>query len=297
MMDENDNIIPLWWDLQSGMQSPGAEARFEQSGGEDVPFAVFGGRTELSGWQCNYEEYLNVYSNLQGQQSAVAIDLEFSEESANSFDLNATISMENNLFTEDNKLFFLVTSDTVRIDVSTSRDGADRSDSEWSYRVLAVSDYIDFDLSLAGETANYSQTFEIPELEFVDVDDYHAIAIIQGFSDGKMVQAERVGLGTTSFTNNEVNQSEISISNYPNPFNPETTISYQLTDSNSAKAKIDIYNIKGELVKSFPELKAQEGSVTWNGKDQAGVAVSSGIYFSKLEVGSAYSMKKMILLK
>jgi len=296
-MDENEDVIPIWWDMQSGRQSPGAAERFELNGGEEYPMAVFGGRTELVGWQCIYDDFLEAYTDLQPQQSAVSIDLEFSEESTNSFEINATVTMENNLFTEDNKLFFIVTSDTVRIDVSTSRDEPDRSDSEWSYRVLAVSDYIDFELSEAGDSETFTQTFEIPELEFVDVEDYQAIAVIQGFSDGKMVQAERVGLGSTSISENEVNQIEIKISNYPNPFNPETTIRFQVNDSNLNKARIDIYNIKGKLVKSFPELNVQEGSVTWNGKDENGIAVSSGVYFYKINAGTANSMKRMVLIK
>jgi len=297
MMDENENVIPLWWDMQSGMQSPGAVDRFDLNGGEEYPFAVFGGRSTLSGWQCTYDQYFNYYTELQPLQSAVDIDLDFSADSNSSFAINATVTMENNLFTEDNKLFFIVTSDTVRIDVSTPRDGNDRSDSEWSYRVLAVSDYYDFDLSLAGESQTYSHSFDIPVLEFVDVEDYHAIAVIQGFSDGKMVQAERVGLGSTSFGSNEINQSMIALSNYPNPFNPETTISYQITDPNMADGRIDIYNIKGELVKSYPELSGEMGSVTWNGKDNQGSSVASGVYFYKLQAGAASSMQKMLLFK
>lgn len=297
-MDENENLIPIWWDMQNGMQSPGAAERFELNGGEEFPMALFGGRSELLGWQCNYEEYLELYTGINGQQSAVGIDLQFSEESTNSFEVTANVSMENNLFTEDNKLFFIVTSDTVRIDVSASREGDDRSDSEWSYRVLAVSDYFDFDLAVAGESATYTHTFDIPELEFVDVEDYQAIAIIQGFSDGKMVQAERVGLGSTSSSSDEINQTEISMSNYPNPFNPETTISYQINDLDLwEKPQIEIYNIKGELVKSYPELNPEKGSVIWNGKDQSGISVSSGVYFYKLKVGSSSYLHKMILMK
>ncbi len=91
------------------------------------------------------------------------------------------------------------------------------------------------------------------------------------------------------------------ISIYPNPFNPETTISYGLKED--AKVSISIYNIKGQKVRSLVNGQIQAGyhKVTWNGKDESGRNVSSGIFFSIFDAessGSDYtSVKKIILLK
>ncbi len=91
------------------------------------------------------------------------------------------------------------------------------------------------------------------------------------------------------------------ISIYPNPFNPETTISYSLKED--TKVSISIYNLKGQKVRSLVNGQIQAGYhiVTWNGKDESGRNVSSGIYFSIFDAessGSDYtSVKKIILLK
>jgi len=91
--------------------------------------------------------------------------------------------------------------------------------------------------------------------------------------------------------------------NYPNPFNPTTTISF--TAINAKDAKVEIFNIKGQLIATLsdPSMKdsteeRQTHSVTWNGDDKFGNPVSSGIYYYKLNVnGKTAAVKKCILLK
>jgi len=95
--------------------------------------------------------------------------------------------------------------------------------------------------------------------------------------------------------------------NYPNPFNPsgagrspETTISFNLTAKDAKGAKIEIYNIKGQLVKQFKieNLKLKINEIVWNGKDEKNKPVSSGIYFYKLKFGNDFSeTKRMLFLK
>ncbi len=91
--------------------------------------------------------------------------------------------------------------------------------------------------------------------------------------------------------------------NYPNPFNPTTNIQFSLkTDS---KVSLSIYNIRGQKVKTLVEDSMPAGyhSVIWNGKDESGKSVSSGVYFSRFDTsdrnnGDKYtSVKKVILLK
>jgi hypothetical protein len=85
--------------------------------------------------------------------------------------------------------------------------------------------------------------------------------------------------------------------NYPNPFNPETTISFALKQNE--KVAINIYNIKGQKVKTLTNdyFDAGNHQIIWNGKDQNNRQVSSGIYFFKMEAGSYTHTKKMILMK
>jgi flagellar hook assembly protein FlgD len=83
------------------------------------------------------------------------------------------------------------------------------------------------------------------------------------------------------------------LGNYPNPFNPETKIEFQL--NNQADAQIVIYNLKGEKIRTFSNLEGKN-EIIWNGTDQQGNRIASGIYLYKI-AGSDNSPRKMILLK
>jgi hypothetical protein len=97
---------------------------------------------------------------------------------------------------------------------------------------------------------------------------------------------------------NNIYPSSFSLSaNYPNPFNPNTTIGYGL--QRRAHVTIDIFNLLGQKVKTLiDETKgAGQYSTEWNGRDESGQAVSSGIYFYRLEAGNEAQVNKMMLLK
>ena len=88
------------------------------------------------------------------------------------------------------------------------------------------------------------------------------------------------------------------ISNFPNPFSPSTTISFSIPEQ--SKIQIMIYNIKGQKVKTVTNESFDKGnhSVVWNGVDDSGRKVSSGIYFYKMNVnGKSKAIKKCLLLK
>ena len=85
--------------------------------------------------------------------------------------------------------------------------------------------------------------------------------------------------------------------NYPNPFNLSTTISFYLPGKSDVS--LSIYNILGEKVKTLVNgnLDAGNHTVTWDGKNESGSVVASGIYFYKLNAGDNVTIKKMSLLK
>jgi len=85
--------------------------------------------------------------------------------------------------------------------------------------------------------------------------------------------------------------------NYPNPFNPSTTINFTISEAGSVQLKI--YNIEGQLVKSLLNERktAGEYSVKWNGTNNSGNKISSGVYFYKLTSNNISETKRMILLK
>jgi flagellar hook capping protein FlgD/beta-propeller repeat-containing protein len=89
-------------------------------------------------------------------------------------------------------------------------------------------------------------------------------------------------------------------SNYPNPFNPTTTIKYDLP--NKLFVSLEIYNMLGQHIKTLISKYQSAGTKTinWDGKDKAGRTVSTGVYFYKIDVTGAVNYnqcKKMILIR
>lgn len=85
--------------------------------------------------------------------------------------------------------------------------------------------------------------------------------------------------------------------NFPNPFNPSTTIQFSIT--NNSRVKINIYSTNGELVNSIlnEELPVGEHKVVWDGTNLKGTRVPTGVYFYQLVVNQRSETKKMLLLQ
>ena len=85
--------------------------------------------------------------------------------------------------------------------------------------------------------------------------------------------------------------------NYPNPFNYETLISYTLPRQTDVVLKI--FNVLGKEIRTLVQEKQDAGTktVVWNGKDNSGKLVSTGIYIYSLKAGNDIQRKSMILLK
>ena len=91
--------------------------------------------------------------------------------------------------------------------------------------------------------------------------------------------------------------NNILVKNYPNPFNPQTTISFTL--KNNTDVSVDIYNIKGQIVRNLikKSMKAGEHNIVWNGKNDNNKIQASGIYFVRVNSGNESTIHKMAMLK
>lgn len=110
--------------------------------------------------------------------------------------------------------------------------------------------------------------------------------------------AENISEGATDNLDAEVTTPlTYLINNYPNPFNPETTISFNLKDS--GVVRLEIYNIKGQKVRTLLNEHKEAGNhnIIWNGTDDHNRKVASGVYLYKMRNGRFSSTKKMILMK
>jgi len=85
--------------------------------------------------------------------------------------------------------------------------------------------------------------------------------------------------------------------NYPNPFNPVTSINYQLPKQ--TEVRLQVYNILGELVKTLVDKKQPAGyyRMRWNGKDEYGRSVASGVYLYSLRAGEFVQVRKMLFVQ
>ncbi|MFC1693156.1 FlgD immunoglobulin-like domain containing protein [Candidatus Latescibacterota bacterium] len=103
--------------------------------------------------------------------------------------------------------------------------------------------------------------------------------------------------GPTAVEENTLPDGFMLSQNFPNPFNPETTISYRLPETSFVK--IDVYSVIGQLVRTLVnEIKsAGNYTVTWDGKDNAGSQLRSGVYFYRIKAGDYKLTRKLMLIK
>ena len=87
--------------------------------------------------------------------------------------------------------------------------------------------------------------------------------------------------------------------NVPNPFNPTTTISYSMPGEKSVHVTIKVYDLRGRLVRILVDGLREPGSHTvfWEGTDNTGRQVSSGVYMYRMQAGNFVQTRKMVLLK
>lgn len=105
-------------------------------------------------------------------------------------------------------------------------------------------------------------------------------------------------MGTTTAVTDGQTPSRLALENYPNPFNPVTTIRYSLP--NAADVSLAVYDVSGRLVRTLVKNAKTPAGVfeaEWNGTDSAGNPVASGVYFYRLTAGTEVLTRKAVLLK
>ncbi len=90
-------------------------------------------------------------------------------------------------------------------------------------------------------------------------------------------------------------ESTVLLSNYPNPFNPSTTIRFQLPEY--SWVNISIFNLQGSLVKTLDVSPGQSGELHWDGSNESGQTVSAGVYICQLRSEHYVSSLKLVLLR
>ncbi len=125
-------------------------------------------------------------------------------------------------------------------------------------------------------------------------------AVAVGPNGAVWVQTETgiSNFGRTGVKSTEAAPMELAIrGNYPNPFNPATTISFAIPVS--GRASLMVYDVTGRKVRELVSgsLPAGKSTAVWDGKDDSGKPVSSGVYFARLTMGKHEAVGKMLLMK
>lgn len=118
-------------------------------------------------------------------------------------------------------------------------------------------------------------------------------------STGELMLRTIVDTDPINPTDNDpvLSTAEFQLSNYPNPFNPQTTISFNLISAQ--KVSLQVFNAKGQLVRTLCNgmFPAGQNEIIWNGQNDNDKSLSSGIYFYKLKTKNIEKINKMLLLK
>ncbi len=211
------------------------------------------------------------------------------------FRVNGTVSgsPQNNIFSNE-QIAVLTYDPGIVFDPPTNLFATEEGYATWDapiyrdllgYNIYLDDDFINFTTNLFWQYENLSngQTY--------------TAGVTAVYDDGVSEIIEAVFTYTGTGVGNDIISNTVLIGNYPNPFNPTTTIRFSLKEASNVS--IDIYNLRGQLVKTLVNgvLERDNYEIIWDGKDNSGKNTGSGVYFYKMKNGVYTSTKKMILMK
>lgn len=165
--------------------------------------------------------------------------------------------------------------------------------------VVSILDVILIARNIGSTTAPAAPTIEAVGIDAATIEAWIAQARLE--DDGSLAFKEGLKV-LENLLASLIPEETALLANYPNPFNPETWIPYQL--AHAADVTLTIYDTKGTLVRQFDLGHRQAGHYTdraraayWDGRNQLGESVGSGIYFYQLRTGDYSTARKMVILK
>lgn len=208
-------------------------------------------------------------------------------------------------FDTNNKTFELLNA-TLGIPTANGRAVSDVNSNKiyilggYSEQRTALNSVEIFTVSGQNYTVEPGPSLNIPRKNFSAVFCSGYIYVFGGYDEfGNLVkEIERFGVTVSVAGSLKPEQKDFQLyQNYPNPFNPSTNIHVSISRENGVK--LNIYDIDGRLIRNLINENLSKGDYyfVWNGKDNKGKNVSSGVYFYSLNTNGFVITKKMLLLK
>jgi hypothetical protein len=192
------------------------------------------------------------------------------------------------------------TSDNCLVRVSKSADLEINDTSDWAFSIFQIIGWVSVapvtgDVSV-GSRANIEVTFDAAGL---DAGDYYADIVISSNGGDTVIVPVALHVGATGIDDEELGSTPAYVLKgaSPNPFNPVTTVTYEAPAD--ASVRLAIYNVAGRLVRTLVDGEVGTGhrTVVWDGRDDRGVEVDSGVYFCLMEADGFHDTAKMVLMK
>jgi len=174
-------------------------------------------------------------------------------------------------------------------------NGSEQQEKIWNF-AIETSSVEPISITLHGTSipVNYSLRVVMGEIEHSYSQDYSFTFIPSSAG----IHTGYIKVNNYPVSNTDLVQTPISsLIVYPNPFNPSTTLAF--STPKSIDVSIDLYNIKGQKVRNLHRgmLPGGNHQLVWDGKDNSGKGVGSGIYFARINAGSYIKNVKMVLMK
>lgn len=146
---------------------------------------------------------------------------------------------------------------------------------------------------------------ESSSFELVDVVGQTVVMVLESssytLSGGFLYDFTAVGIGDSPAGGSLLPRTFALGQNYPNPFNPSTTIQIDIpgTVGHDVHVRLDIYNIRGQHVRTLVDRDSEPGTYTvhWDGRNSRGERVGSGIYLYRVVAGEFTALRKMVMVK
>jgi len=265
--------------------------RINYYGVESFPTSIFDGVNIHGGGNENssiYSTLLPLFEDRAATKTAMSLNVE--DANRDDYALNVTVMQDGQIPEGDFKLHVAVN------EFGIQQAWQNQTELNYVNRTMAPTHF--------GTNLDFVDGVAVAEVEFFNelawnLDNCEVVVFVQNNDTKEIWQATKfpmTDLNPVSAENNAP-EMELKLGNYPNPFNPTTTISFNLPTAGDVS--LEIFNAKGQKVNTLiNEAKAAgEHSIVWNGTDDRGGELSTGVFFYKIKSGRFTSTKKMILLK